>query len=1031
MIAWFARNHVAANLLMLTIIATGLYSLLYKLPLEFFPSFESDTINVSVTLRGASPEDVELGISTRIEEAIKDIEGIEEYSSRSSEGSSSIRIEVQSGYEPREILDEVKSRVDAINTLPSDAERPIISLAQYMREVISVTVAGPVSEREIRELGEQIRDEILQLSEVTQVDLTGVRDYEVSVEVDQDRLREFSLKLQDIASAINNSSLDLSAGNILSDGGEISIRSKGQAYYQNDFENLVLKTSKDGTLLRLKDVATVKDAFEEKAMRTRFNGQIAATIDVYSTSSQSAIRVADQVKDYVQSRRETLPQGIEINYWSDRSEVIKKRIKTLTSNAIQGGILVIILLSLFLRPSVAFWVFLGIPISFTGAFFAMHLMGVSINMISLFAFIVVLGIVVDDAIVTGENVYTHLRNGSTGLKAAIDGTKEVSVPVTFGVLTTIVAFVPLAFMGGHRGPIFAQIPMIVVPVLIFSLIESKLILPAHLKHISMQSGKTQNKLQRWQASFADGFEAAILRYYQPLLKRCLGNKRIPVIIFSGLLVCILATFIFGHFRFVFFPRIPSETVRLNLTMPIGTPFDVTDTHMQRVLLVARDLQQKYTDEKSGESIISNILVSTGGRGGASHVGQARFELTSPEARSIKVTSVAIAREWRTQIGDIPGAEEVSFRAEIGRASDPIDIQLRASNLAVLTELSARVKEHLSSYQGVFDINDSLASGKQELNIDLTPEAYLLGVNRADIVNQVRQAFFGLQAQRIQRGRDDVRVMIRFPEDERNSVIQLNNMLINTPTGQQIPLGQLASFTPNVSPTSIYRINGYRTINVIADIEKETVNMTALGDDLKVFMDKLMIQYPGVNYKFGGEQEEQSESFTSLWIGFAAILFVIYCLLAIPFASYTQPLIVMSVIPFGAIGAAFGHWLMAMDLTMMSLLGLLALVGVLVNDSLVLVDYINKTRAKGQDLMEAVLNAGVARFRPVMLTSLTTFIGLMPLLFEQETQAQFLIPMAISLGFGIIFATFVTLIMVPVNYVIFEQISNHKPNRNLT
>lgn len=1021
MIAWFARNHVAANLMMLCIVAAGLHALFFKLPLEFFPSFESDVISVSVALRGANPEDAELAIAARVEEAIKDLEGVEEYTSRSAEGGSTVNIEVQSGYDPRDILDEVKSRVDAINTFPVDAERPVISLAQYQREVISVTIAGPVSEREIRELGERVREDLLQFPEITQAELTGVRDYEIAIELSQDQLRQYNLTLAEVAAAIRNNSLDLSAGNIVTDGGEILIRSKGQAYFQDDFESIALKSNPDGTLLRLGDIARVDDGFEEKAMRTRFNGKLAATIDVYSTSSQSAIAVSNRVKAYVEQRQAGLPEGLELHYWSDRAEVIKKRINTLTSNAIQGGILVILLLSLFLRPAVAFWVFLGIPISFTGAFFAMSFMDVSINMISLFGFIVVLGLVVDDAIVTGENVYTHLKRAESGLAAAISGTQEVSVPVTFGVLTTVVAFIPLAFMGGHRGPIFAQIPLVVVPVLLFSLIESKLILPSHLKHIKVVSDKQPNSLQLWQRGFADGFERAILRYYRPLLQRCLSRKRVPVVLFTGLLLCIVATFVFGHFRFVFFPRVPSETVRMNLNMPTGTPFAVTDVHMQRVLAAALALQKEYVDEKTGKSIISNILTSTGGRGGASHEGRARFELTSPEARSLQVSSLEVARQWRQRIGDIPGAEELSFRAEVGRSGDPIDIQLRANDLSTLQALTEQVKARLATYQGVFDINDSLASGKEELSIELKPEALLLGISRADIINQVRQGFFGLQAQRIQRGRDDVRVMVRFPKSERDSVTYLNNMLISTAQGHKIPLSQLASFVPDISPTSIYRINGYRTINVVADIEKQAVNMTVLGADLRAYMDNLLVQYPGVSYKFGGEQEEQAESFSSLWISLGAILFIIYCLLAIPFGSYSQPLIVMSIIPYGVIGAAIGHWLMGMDLTMMSLLGLLALVGVLVNDSLVLVDYINKTRERGAPLREAVLTAGVARFRPVMLTSLTTFFGLVPLLFEQETQAQFLIPMAISLGFGIIFATFITLLLVPVNYMIFEQL----------
>ncbi len=1019
MIAWFAKNDVAANLLMISIALLGLYSVTQKIALEFFPEFESREISVRVTLRGATPEDAELGLATRIEEAIKDLEGIKEYSSESVEGGTEVQIEVEDGYDARLLLDDVKNRVDAINTFPVDAERPVISLAQRRRAAITLTIAGDVSELEMRELAEQLQQDILQLPGVTQADIEGVRDYEVAVELRQDRLREFNLTLSQVANAIAQSSLDLSGGNISALGGDVLIRSKGQAYRRNDFEEIVIKGNADGTLLRLGDIATVTDGFEEKAVRTRFNGRIAAIVDVFSVGDQSVIEVADKVKAYVDKRRETLSDNIELHHWNDRSIVIKKRINTLTSNAVQGGILVILLLSLFLRPAVAIWVFVGIPISFCGAWLLMPMLGVTLNMISLFGFIIVLGIVVDDAIVTGENVYSHLQKSETGLHAAINGTREVAVPVTFGVLTTIVAFIPLLFIEGRRGPIFSQIPLIVIPVLLFSLIESKLVLPSHLKHIKVGQEENLNPLQQWQRNFANRFERAILEYYQPVLALCIRNKMTTVLLFSGLLIVIVTAIFTGHTRYTFFPRIPSETVRLDLTMPTGTPFEVTDSHMNRVLVAAQELQSKYTDEATGLSIISDILTRTGGRGGVAHAGSARFELAPAEKRSINVSSLTLAKEWREKIGPIPGAENMAFRAEFGRSRDPIDIALRSERFEVLELLSSEIKQQLATYDGVFDIHDSLSQGKEELRIDLKPEAHLLGITRSDVIRQVRQAFFGVEAQRIQRGRNDVRVMVRFPMSERNSAAYLNNMLISNGEGIQIPLSQIATLTPDVSPTEIRRVDGYRVVNVRADIEKNRVNMTVLAADLRQFLESALAKYPGVTYEVGGEQGEQAESMLSLLYGLGAVLFVIYCLLAIPFKSYKQPFIVISIIPFGIIGAMIGHWIMGMNLTIMSLLGILALMGVLVNDSLVLVDYINKKCEAGVEVLEAVLSAGAARFRPVMLTSLTTFFGLLPLLFEKETQAQFLIPMAISLGFGIIFTTFVTLLLVPVNYLLFH------------
>ena len=580
------------------------------------------------------------------------------------------------------------------------------------------------------------------------------------------------------------------------------------------------------------------------------------------------------------------------------------------------------------------------------------------------------------------------------------------------------AFAPIGFLDGQRGAIFAQVPAVVIPCLLFSLVESKLVLPAHLKHLKPASADKMAWWQQWQQRFAKGFESAILRYYQPSLRWCLENRWATLISFVGVLVCIVTAIMAGHTRYTFFPRIPSETIRVSLTMPTGTPFEVTDVHIRSITQAAQQLKEKY--RRGDDSVILNILSSTGGRGGASHEGAVRVEIAPPESRSMDIDSQQISSEWRNVIGSIPGAEQLSFRAEIGRTSDPIDIQLRANSFDELSQVAELLKARLSSYPSVFDISDSLADGKQELMIELKQEAYLMGVTRSTIVNQIRQAFFGLEAQRIQRGRDDVRVMVRFPAEERTALAHLKGMLITTATGEQIPLHLLAELTPGRGPSTIQRINGYRTVNVRADVDKQAANMTALQNDLYAYLDTLVAQHPKVSYRIGGEGEEESETLDSLRWGVYAALFAIFCLLAIPFRSYVQPLIVMSVIPFGLIGAMVGHWLMGMNLTIMSILGLVALTGVVVNDSLVLVDYINKTHAKTQDLMSAILSAGAARFRPVMLTSLTTFIGLMPLLFEKETQAQFLIPMAVSLGFGIIFATAITLILVPINFLLLQS-----------
>lgn len=1023
MIAWFTKNHVAANLLMIVIVIAGVFSLKTQIPLEIFPSVEPNVISVSVSLRGSSPEDAEQGLAMRIENSVADLEGIKELSSRSVEGGSTVTIEVEDDYDPRELLADVKARVDEINTFPVEAEKPVVALAIRKREVITVAISGKLSEQELRRYAEKVRDDLLQISGITQLELVGVRNYEMTVEVGKNTLREYNLALEDIAGKVGEDSLDLSAGNVKTEAGEILVRSKGQAYVRNEFEAIPIKTNTDGSVIELGTVATVRDGFEETPLRSRFNGELAVMIEVYRVGDQSAIEVAEKVREYIASQQERLPQGMSLSYWDDDSEIVKGRLSTLISNAMQGGILVLALLSLFLRPSIAFWVFLGIPVSFMGAFILMPFFGVTLNIMSLFGFILVLGIVVDDAIVTGENVYSHLEHSENGLQAAINGTREVAVPVTFGILTTVAAFMPIAFMEGGRGAFFSQIPFIVVPVLIFSLIESKLVLPAHLKNVRLK--KDQGRLSQWQQRFAKGFERFVLTSYKPLLAMALRNRLNTLLLFCGVFGLILALIMTGWTRFIFFPRIQSDTARATVVMPAGSSFETTDQVVLRMVNAAQTIQDRYRDEETGESVVLNIYSSTGHRGKAEN-GNVRFELLASEKRDPSLSTNRLVREWRQLIGEVAGAESLTFRAEIGRSSDPIDVRLSSNNVADLDSMAQQLKARLASYPTVFDISDNLSDGKEELRLELTRQAKALGISRSQIIRQVRQNFFGIEVQRIQRGRDEVRVMVRLLANERKAINDLRNIDIKTPAGL-IPLDELAQLNPDRGAAAIYRINQRRTVSVIADFDKNNTNATVLYRDLGDFLEDLKGQYPGSNFSLEGEAQEQRDSFSSLGIGVAMVLFVIYALLAIPFGSYSQPLIVMSIIPFGAIGAIVGHWIMGMDLTIMSLLGLLALVGVVVNDSLVLVEFCNrrreeleKTMSSAQALMESVLQAGAARFRPVMLTSLTTFLGLMPLLFEKAVQAQFLIPMAVSLGFGILFATLVTLILVPVNIMLLES-----------
>ena len=1024
LINWFARNSVAANLLMLFIIGWGLTTLFTRIPLEVFPSFELARVNVSVPFRGATPSEVEEGVTIKVEEVVQDIVGIKQITSTASENSGLVSIEVAKGFDTDKVLDEVKQRVDGISTFSEEVGTPVITVPQRVREVISVVVAGPLPEKELRILASRVRDELEALPNVSSVEVSGARSFELAIEISQASLARYDLTLAGVAQAIENSSLDLAAGAISTAGGEVLLRTRGQAYDVQDFSNIVVLSRPNGTRVTLGDLASITDGFEEGGLTQRYNGQNSIEIDVFRTGLQSAILVADDVKQYLTEAQARMPHGVTIGYWRDRSRTVKARMNTLTKSALQGGFLVIILLTLFLRFWVAAWVFIGVPVSILGGIALMPLLGVSLNLISMFAFILVLGIVVDDAIVTGENIYTHMRKKKDRVQAAIDGTNEVAVPVTFGVLTTVAAFTPLLLIEGVRGQIFAQIPLIIIPVLLFSIIESKFVLPSHMSHLNFHKETKPNIFARIQHRIADGFEWCIDRLYQPVLAAALRNRYLVLSLFVGGAIIVFSLVSAGHIRFIFFPRVQSEIARANLEMPAGTPFEVTEAHVQRMTDAVKRLQAKHVDPETNESVIESILStagSSGGRAKGSNLGRVLFEITPPEERTLNITSRELVAEWRREIGDIAGAKNLSFRAELGRGGSPIDVELSGLNFDVLNSASARIKSALAQYPGVIDISDTFEGGKQEIQLNIKPAASQLGVSLSDIASQVRIAYLGSEVQSIQRNRDEVKVYVRYPKEERASIDQLERLSIRTPAGNSVPLDSVASIDVGRGFAQIRRVDRRRTVNVQADVNKATANVEGIKHDLTELAAELEQEFPDLRISLEGEAREQRESFGSLKTGLIFVLMVIYALLAIPFKSYLQPLLVMVVIPFGVVGGVLGHMLMGMSLSVMSYMGMLALIGVVVNDSLVLVDWVNRQRAKGIELFDAVKGAGLARFRAVILTSLTTFFGLIPLIFETSTQAQFLIPMAVSLGYGILFATIVTLILIPVNYLVLEDI----------
>jgi len=1034
-IAWFASNHVAANLLMFLIIAFGVVST-FTIRKQTTPDFEVDTVVVRVPYLGAAPQEVEEGVVIKVEEAIQDIDGIIEIRSTATEGMGTVRAEVAQGEDLNEVLSEVKTNVDAIATFPALAEKPVIYKEEFPIHVVFLSIFGDMDAYMRKEVAQEVRDELMRLPAVNQIQILGDRDYEISVEVSEFVLRKYGLTMSEISQAIRDSSVDMPGGAIRSEGGDILLRTEGQVYTGQEFAQLVLRTYPDGTRLMLGDIANIDDGFVETDGFAHFNGERTAVLRVLASGNPNELETAAAVKRYVAEKRSSLPDGVDMEVWVDRAYYLQDRLDLMLKNMLQGAILVCLILSLFLRMKVAGWVIVGIPVTFFGALWLMPHMPwpVTVNVISLFGFILVLGIVVDDAIIIGESIYTKTRADGHTLDNVIAGARRVAVPATFGVLTTIAAFAPMLFVGGFAGPFFEAMSVVVILCLLFSLVESKLILPAHLananikpideddlfrpqRHVHWRE-RVPRFFQKLQRHTQHGLRWLVDTKYLPFLDRAVRNRGISTAVFVAILILTFGVMQSGIVRTVLFPEVPGDFVQSSLQMQQGTSSEVRNAALYRLENAVFEINREYTAANPGApEPVERVGMFTSGEVG----GQAIVELHRGENRPLE--GEEFADLWREKVGDIAGIKELDFRAgdHMGGGA-PLSFGLSGNNYETLEEAAGELQAKLAEYEGVFDIRNSASSGGKEIRLSIRPEAEALGLNMASLGRQVRQAFYGEEAQRIQRGTDELKVMVRYPEQERRSVADLENMRIRTPDGAEVPFRSVAEIEFDEAYSSITRLNRKRTITVSADIDASRVEPGPIISEIsEQYIPDLLARYPGVSYGLEGASQEERDFVRNISVASIAALFLIYALIAIPLRSYAQPLIIMSVIPFGLIGAVLGHIVMGEAISMFSLFGIIALAGVVVNDSLILIDFVNRARAEGIARLEAVKDAARQRFRPIILTSLTTAAGLAPIMAETSTQAQYVIPMAISLSFGIIFATVITLFLVPCLYLLQEDL----------
>lgn len=1015
LLAWMADNHVAANLLMLFFIVGGLLAAT-MITQEVFPSYDLDIVNISVRYPGASPEEVEEGIILAMEEEVRGLESVERVVAVATEGKASLSVELLSGADPNISLQDIKNGADRITSFPDDVERPLVSLKTRRREVLRLALYGDLDDQSLFDLAETIREELIELPEITQVELNGTRDPELAIEVPQHILRSHNLTLEDVADRVKRSAVDIPAGGIKTTGGEILLRTSERREVASEFSSLALISRQDGTELTLGEIAAIRDGFEESDREAYYNGERAVFLYVYRTGDQTPIEISRAVHDYMEELSPTLPSTVSLVAYRDRSELYKDRLELLLTNGTLGLCLVLLTLWLFLEPRLAFWVSMGIPISIIGSLLILFFIGGSINMISMFAFIITLGIVVDDAVVVGENIFHKRQQGIEPYEASVEGAREMSAPVLIAVMTNIIAFLPLLLVSGSTGRFFAILPAVVISVFLISLVECLYILPAHLNYPKRPRVGKFFQLTEYVPRFCDRLmDRFVHGFFSRTLRLVISSRYLIAAVSVAILIIAYSYWDSGWINFSFRPKIQTDSIDAEIELPYGVS-------MQEVKHVVRRIEKgglKVVEKNGGEQILVGMRTDIGRHG--SNTAEVSITLVPQDQRTI--TTRQFSTQWRKEVGEIAGLEKLFFDYLVGPGgSAAINVELTHHDPRTLELAAAALAGAISLYDGVTDINDGFAQGKAQYDFKMLPEGRAAGLTAKELGNQIRHAFYGAEALRQQRGRNELKVVVRLPEEERRSLFHLEQLLIRTPDSGEIPVYRAAKIVQNRAYTKINRVDGKRVINVTANVVAGKANENKILSGLKKeYLPHLLASYNGLSYSFQGRERERRKAVHDLLMGIGFSLPAIFCLLAILFRSYGQALLVMVSIPFGLVCAMLGHVIMGYNLSIISIFGMIALCGVVINGGLVFMVTANRYRDKGMTVSEAAFNSSIRRFRPIMLTSLTTFFGLAPMIFEQSVQARFLIPMAISLGYGILFTTIVILFLMPALYMIYHDV----------